>query len=310
MYTAISYDIPDPGDDFLNIFKTLKGDWGETFQIGSSRGRLNLGDWKRNPRGQVYYFTPVIVPHSRLQEFKARILELGGIIRSEEPADRILAEVILAYASKFPSSVVSDKLITHVLEDKSNNLQADAREYLENLINKLISENRLFKMPDEDALSVNPNEESWESYGIFRLHNQLLENIRQNQGEIEKLLTQVRSHRGHEDMLYRFYHNSFKVYRIQSLTGEIVKLLRSLDPRPGEQPLNEYFELILCEGTGKTWAREHNDDWLKNTRPMLEAFHHALMFLEHADEYGEALEEAPSAIPSGWGHLLYLFCLR
>jgi hypothetical protein len=42
---------------------------------------------------------------------------------------------------------------------------------------------------------------------------------------------------------------------------------------------------------------------------MLEAFYHSLKFLEHMDEYAE-MEDAPSMLPSGWGHVLYLYYLR
>lgn len=51
-------------------------------------------------------------------------------------------------------------------------------------------------------------------------------------------------------------------------TGEGVKLLRQLLP---ERELNPTFERIIRDGTGKEFELEHNREWDKHTRPMLEA---------------------------------------
>ena len=110
-----------------------------------------------------------------------------------------------------------------------------------------------------------------------------------------------------EDLVYRFYHQSFKVYRIQDLTAEVADKLRSLAPG---RPLNSWFEEILKEGTGREFKLAHNEDWLAFTRPMLEAFFHARYFLEMAAKYGRELESPPNSLPSGWAALLYLYNLR
>jgi hypothetical protein len=89
-----------------------------------------------------------------------------------------------------------------------------------------------------------------------------------------------------EDAIYRFYHQSFKVYGLQSLTSEIVQALRNLSPTP-DQPLNKWFEEILAAGTGRQWKHDDNPVWTSVTRPIVEAFFHARYFLDMAIEYGE-----------------------
>ena len=110
-----------------------------------------------------------------------------------------------------------------------------------------------------------------------------------------------------EDMPYRFYHQSFKVYGVQHHTTAIVKALQALAP---SQPLNEWFLAIVAEGTGKTFEMEHNKRWLEITRPMLEAYFHARFLLDMVCKYGETLQEPQSLIDTGWGAVLYLYGLR
>jgi hypothetical protein len=125
--------------------------------------------------------------------------------------------------------------------------------------------------------------------------------------ELEKLLEECASHWRYEDPIYRFYHQSFKVYQLQSSTLKIVDSLQALAP---DRTLNQWFMPIVAEGTGKTFANEDNEDWLAVTRPILEAFFHARYFLEMAVKYGRTLESPPRAMPSGWAALLYLYNLR
>jgi len=120
------------------------------------------------------------------------------------------------------------------------------------------------------------------------------------------LWEELNGHWGYEDGFYRFYHGSFKVYRVQSLTEKAVKCLRDLLP---ERELNESFMAIIREGTGKEFERAHNREWLKHTRPVLEAFAHARYMIEMAVRYAD-LPELPQPMPSGWAGLLYLYDLR
>jgi len=54
---------------------------------------------------------------------------------------------------------------------------------------------------------------------------------------------------------------------------------------------------------------EHNKEWERHTRPMLEAFTHAKFMVEMAVRYAD-LPEPPVTMPSGWAALLYLYDLR
>ncbi len=125
--------------------------------------------------------------------------------------------------------------------------------------------------------------------------------------ELEALLEKVSSCWHAEDAFYRFYHQSFKVYHLQADTTEIVAALRALAP---ERSLHTSFEQIVREGTGKVFQNEHNQRWLLETRPILEAFFHARTMLELAIKYGRELDSAPVSMPSGWAALLYLYNSR
>lgn len=125
--------------------------------------------------------------------------------------------------------------------------------------------------------------------------------------ELEKLLRECDGEWGYEDPIYRFYHQSFKVYALGNTTKRIVSALQALAP---EQPLNEWFVGIVAEGTDKTFDHEHNARWLEVTRPIVEAFFHARYFLEMAVTYGRDLTAPPRLLPSGWASFLYLYRLR
>jgi predicted nucleotidyltransferase len=104
----------------------------------------------------------------------------------------------------------------------------------------------------------------------------LLDNLRRGGDELRQLLSSSSDHWGFEDPLYRLYHHSFKVYSLQERTREIVEALRSLAP---DRSLHPLFELIVEEGTGRKFAPEHNAQWARVSRPIVEAFFHAGSFL-------------------------------
>lgn len=135
----------------------------------------------------------------------------------------------------------------------------------------------------------------------------LLQKARKSLPRLKALLEEVSNHWGYEDPIYRFYHQSFKVYSIQSSTQKIVAELRSLAPH---LPLNQDFEKIIAKGIGRKFDTSHDDNWLKHTRPMLEAFFHAKHMLEMLCKYAEELDEPPQMLPSGWATVLYLYNLR
>jgi hypothetical protein len=139
---------------------------------------------------------------------------------------------------------------------------------------------------------------------VLALHSALKRDL----ARLEALLAEIEDHWSYEDGIYRFYHQSFKVYhRLQPQTLAIVAALRALAP---DRELHPYFAEILARGTGIEWEREHNDRWTEVTRPIVEAFLHAKFFLEMAVRYGRELDAPPSLMPSGWAALLYFYGLR
>jgi hypothetical protein len=118
-----------------------------------------------------------------------------------------------------------------------------------------------------------------------------------------------------EDRLYRFYHQSHKVFRLQKLTREIVAKLQALLP---ENHLNSWFQEIVEAGTTQEFGSHTNEHWTMETRPIVEAFCHAKYFLEMAcKEQDDWTSELPSPVgpvkreirmvSSGWAALLALF---
>ena len=152
------------------------------------------------------------------------------------------------------------------------------------------------------------NKEEWEKYYSQKrvLEKKLLNNVKINKSALEDLLKEINDHWVYEDKVYRFYHHSFKVYGLQSATKKIVDTLQSLLP---EREMNKWFNQIVIEGTNKTFELEHNQEWLKHTRPILESFFHSKYFLEMAVKYS-SLENPPEVLPSGYAGILYLFDLR
>jgi hypothetical protein len=132
----------------------------------------------------------------------------------------------------------------------------------------------------------------------------LLQSIKDNLPAFEKLLEATDDW---EDVVYRFYHQSFKVYRAQEYAAAIVAKLQELAPH---LPLNAWFMEIVRAGTGREFTPGDNDQWTTVTRPMVEVFAHARFFLEMACKYGKELESPPDCMPSGWAALLYLYDLR
>ena len=136
--------------------------------------------------------------------------------------------------------------------------------------------------------------------------DKLLSNIKRAMPTLEKLQTDVNGHWGSEDMIYRYYHQSFKVFHIQSLTIQIVTVLKTL----GDAPLNGTFLGIVAKGTGKEFSMEDNARWDEATQPLLQAFFHASYFLDMLIRYGKKLDEAPQMLPSGWASVLCLYGMR
>ena len=135
----------------------------------------------------------------------------------------------------------------------------------------------------------------------------LLDHIKRNLPELERLLERASSDWEYDDFVYRFYHQSFKVFGVQSLTKKIVAALGELLPGVA---LNADFLAIVNDGTGRTFQAEMNAAWLPSTRPLIEAFFHARFMLEMVVKFGRTLDTPPEELPSGWAAVLYLYGLR
>lgn len=141
-----------------------------------------------------------------------------------------------------------------------------------------------------------------------RLERALLANLRGRVSELRDLLAEVNDHWGYEDGMYRFYHQSFKVFGLQQLTERIVAELTSMAPEG--RGFCESFRAILEPGMGREFSQADNAHWVESTAPIVEAFLHARYFLEMAAKYAVELEEPPQLMPSGWAALLSLYGLR
>ena len=112
-----------------------------------------------------------------------------------------------------------------------------------------------------------------------------------------------------EDYVYRFYHQSFKVFSASSQIKQAKELFERL--APDSCPLNDWFRAIADDAIGKEFdAAQTNQFWQAETRPILEAFWHSKYFLEQMLRFGRELEKSPNILPSGWAAVLYLYNLR
>lgn len=139
-------------------------------------------------------------------------------------------------------------------------------------------------------------------------HAELLANIRRHLSALEKSLEFANSEWVGEDLVYRFWHSSMKVYSLQAVTLQMYENLVSLMPSKGS--INPDFHNIVTLGTGKVFSMAVNDDWVNITKPIVDAFFHTKYMLSMAVKYGKTLEEAPWTLPSGWAALLHLYSIR
>lgn len=125
---------------------------------------------------------------------------------------------------------------------------------------------------------------------------------------LEQVLATVQSHWHAPDLFYRFYHQSFKVYRCNEATAEMVRELQAL---ASGRPLNEWFLAIVADAASRKFSPEVNARWLEATSPVIAAFLHAKMFLELVVQAGHEPEPRPGhSLRSAWAAVLTLYGLR
>ncbi len=152
---------------------------------------------------------------------------------------------------------------------------------------------------------------------VDEIENQLREAINRERQQLLEFLNGPVA-KAWEDGLYRFYHQSHKVFRLQKLTQEILTKLQALLP---DRTMNPWFLEIVGAGTTRVFGSQTNENWTLETRPILEAFCHAKYFLEMAcQEQDEWITQLPSSegtvkreirmVSSGWAALLVLFSIN
>jgi hypothetical protein len=136
----------------------------------------------------------------------------------------------------------------------------------------------------------------------------LLQNMHKSASDLQQLLDEANDRWTHEDGIYRFYHQSFKVFDLQSQTDRMTAALRTIAPQ--DQPFCELFQRMLRNGTGRTFKLEDNASWFDTVSPIVFAFLQARYFIEMAVRYAKELEEPPQPMASGWAALLCLYDIR
>lgn len=135
----------------------------------------------------------------------------------------------------------------------------------------------------------------------------LLENIKNHRADVESLFKTFK--REEPDLVYRFYHQSFKVFTMVDLVRHAADLFQRISPDSVD--LNDLFDSITSEALGKSFdTNETNSKWLAETMPILQGFWHSKYFLEQMLVAADELEETPEILPSGWAAVLYLYNLR
>ena len=136
----------------------------------------------------------------------------------------------------------------------------------------------------------------------------LLIAIRTHLPQLEELLFVFQS--DYEDRMYRLYYQSFKVYELQYSTANAAALFKTIGDDIGRD-LCAWFQEIVQAGTCGEFKTDHNTDWLRHTRPIVEAFLHAKYFLEMMIKYGREFDHAPNQfLPTGWAAILVLYNQR
>ena len=66
----------------------------------------------------------------------------------------------------------------------------------------------------------------------------------------------------------------------------------------------------MKDGTGRKFDMSDKDDWVRATRPVIDAFFHARYMLEMVAKYGKLRNQEEQFIASGWAAVLCLYNLR
>jgi len=137
----------------------------------------------------------------------------------------------------------------------------------------------------------------------------LLNNIKKKLSELRKFLEGLNE--CYEDVVYRFYHQSYKVSLYKPFISDAVELLESLSPLDYKylEILKMSFQKIKINATGKDIFEACQKDKF-SSKETVEAYFHIKYLFEMIVKYGQKLETPPEILPIGWAAVLYLYGLR
>lgn len=136
----------------------------------------------------------------------------------------------------------------------------------------------------------------------------LLDNVRARLGDLEGLLEEITSMWVYDDLIYRFWHQSFKVYGLQQYTLRIDRMLQSLASEG--TAMHPWYIETLKAGCNKKFEIQHNAVWLQETRPIVDAFFHAKYMLEMVVKSAREEHEPGGFVSSAWAAVLELYQIR
>lgn len=135
----------------------------------------------------------------------------------------------------------------------------------------------------------------------------IIDDLHNNKTEIMDLYRKVSDEWSYDDGLYRYYHQSFKVFQLQSLTVAMKDLFEKIVLT--KLGLNMLYYEIFYKGTGFSFDLSFNDNWHKHAGPIVEAFLHSKFFLEMIVKTLE-VTTVPSILPSHLAAVLELYNSR
>jgi len=137
--------------------------------------------------------------------------------------------------------------------------------------------------------------------------NALLKNIKAKRGDLDsihQLLQDIEP-----ELVYRFYHQSFKVFWFKDALKHAKEVFLQLAPDGCK--LNSWFTEIVDAGLIAEFSdATTNANWLAETRPILEALWHCKFFVEQMLSAAGTLDSSPMSLPYDWAAVLYLYNLR
>ena len=138
------------------------------------------------------------------------------------------------------------------------------------------------------------------------LDRELHAKLQRAKGTLTELLEEAE--RDYEDEFYRFYHQSFKVAVLQSVTNRIADEIERL---ADGHPVHYWFAEIVNRGSEYSpsllTAAQDNPRWMELVGPTVDAFGHAHYFLRMMHKYAHWDTIESEYMESGWAALTYLF---